>query len=43
MIFIIYLNQFRILTDTFESVFDGDEMFDPEWVRDNWDPGNTGN
>ena len=41
--FYIYLNQFRILTDTFESVFDGDEMFDPEWVRDNWDPGNTGN
>jgi len=41
--FYIYFNQFKVLTDTFELVFDGDEMSDPDWVRENWDGGNSGN
>ena len=38
--FYIYFNQFRVLTDTFEIIFDGDEMTDPDWIRENWETGN---
>ena len=35
--FYIYFNQFKVLTDTYEMIFDGDEMSDPDWVRENWE------
>jgi hypothetical protein len=34
--FYIYFDQFKILTDIFESLYDGDELADPFWVRENW-------
>ncbi|MCL2478790.1 MAG: flagellar filament outer layer protein FlaA [Treponema sp.] len=34
--FYIYLNQFKVLTDTFNSMFDGDELADPERVQELW-------
>jgi hypothetical protein len=34
--FYIYLNQFKILTDTFESLFDGDDLGDPAYVQELW-------
>jgi hypothetical protein len=37
--FYVYLDQFKVLTDTFESLYDGDEMTDPDWVRENWTEG----
>ena len=33
----VYFDQFKVLTDTFESLFDGDELSDPDWVRENWE------
>jgi hypothetical protein len=37
--FYIYFDQFKVLTDTFESLYDGDEMIDPDWIRENWTEG----
>ena len=34
--FYIYLKQFKVLTDTFESPFDGDELADPDLVPQLW-------
>jgi hypothetical protein len=34
--FYIYLDQFKILTDTFESLYDGDELADPDRVQEFW-------
>jgi hypothetical protein len=34
--FYIYFDQFKILTDTFESQFDGDELADPDRVQELW-------
>ena len=34
--FHIYLNQFQILTDMFEGLFDGNELADPDFVREIW-------
>ena len=34
--FYIYFNHFKVLTDTFESLFDGDELADPERVQELW-------
>jgi len=34
--FYVYFNQFKILTDTFEMYFDGDELADPAIIRDLW-------
>ena len=34
--FYIYLNQFKIVSDTFESYFDGDELADPDTVAEIW-------
>jgi hypothetical protein len=34
--FYIYFDQFKVLTDTFESLFDGDELTDPERVQELW-------
>ncbi|MDR0456984.1 MAG: flagellar filament outer layer protein FlaA [Treponema sp.] len=34
--FYIYLKQFKVLTDVFESTFDGDELADPDLVPQLW-------
>jgi len=34
--FYIYFNQMKVLTDMFESLFDGDELADPERVNELW-------
>jgi hypothetical protein len=34
--FYIYFDQFKVLTDTFESLFDGDELSDPDRVQELW-------
>jgi hypothetical protein len=34
--FYIYFDQLKILTDTFESIYDGDELADPERVQELW-------
>ncbi|QQO07393.1 flagellar filament outer layer protein FlaA [Breznakiella homolactica] len=38
--FYIYLDQFKILTDIFETMFDGDALTDPEFIQDSWGSGN---
>jgi hypothetical protein len=40
--FYIYFKQFKVLTDTFESLYDGDELADPERVQELWAGGNSG-
>ncbi|MDR0553798.1 MAG: flagellar filament outer layer protein FlaA [Treponema sp.] len=37
--FYIYLDQFKIVTDTFESKHDGDELADPAHVQELWSSG----
>ena len=39
--FYVYFKQFKILTDVFESYFDGDDLADPERVQELW--ANAGN
>ncbi|MDR2552439.1 MAG: flagellar filament outer layer protein FlaA [Treponema sp.] len=39
--FYVYFDHFKVLTDTFESLFDGDELTDPEWIRENWEGGGS--
>ena len=40
--FYIYLKQFKVVTDTFESLFDGDELADPDRIPELWaDTGNS--
>jgi hypothetical protein len=34
--FYVYFDQFKVLTDTFESIFDGDELADPARVQELW-------
>jgi hypothetical protein len=34
--FYIYFDQFKVLTDTFESLYDGDELADPDRVQELW-------
>jgi len=34
--FFIYFNQMKVLTDIFESIFDGDELADPDRVAELW-------
>ena len=34
--FYVYFKQLKVLTDTFESLFDGDELADPEQVQKLW-------
>jgi hypothetical protein len=34
--FYVYLDQFKVLTDTFESFYDGDDLADPERVQELW-------
>ena len=34
--FYVYFDQMKVLTDTFESLFDGDELADPQRVQELW-------
>jgi hypothetical protein len=34
--FYIYFDQFKVLTDTFETLFDGDLLTDPEFIQQTW-------
>jgi len=34
--FNVYIDQIKILTDTFVTRFDGDKLADPQWVQDVW-------
>ena len=34
--FYVYFKQLKVLTDTFESLFDGDELADPELIPELW-------
>jgi hypothetical protein len=34
--FYVYIDQMKVLTDTFESLFDGDELADPDRVQELW-------
>ena len=34
--FYVYFNQFKILTDTFETYYDGDELADPTKIQEFW-------
>jgi hypothetical protein len=34
--FYVYFKQFKALTDTFESLYDGDELADPDHVQELW-------
>jgi hypothetical protein len=38
--FRIYFDQFKILTDTYENLFDGDELALPERIEELWNAGN---
>jgi hypothetical protein len=38
--FYVYFDQFKVLTDTFETFFDGDELADPERVQQLWSGSN---
>jgi len=35
--FYVYLDQFKVLTDIFETLFDGDDMTNPDWIREHWE------
>jgi hypothetical protein len=37
--FYVYFDQFKVLTDTFESTFDGDELANPGRIQELWDTG----
>jgi hypothetical protein len=39
--FYVYIDQFKVLSDTFETIFDGDELSNPEHVQELW--GGSGN
>jgi hypothetical protein len=41
--FYVYFQQFRVLTDTYETIFDGDDASDPDWIRENWGGSHSGN
>jgi hypothetical protein len=34
--FYIYFDHFKVLTDVFVTQYDGDELTDPDWIRENW-------
>jgi hypothetical protein len=37
--FQIYFDQIKLLTDTFEYLFDGDDLADPDRIKDLWSAG----
>jgi len=32
----VYFDQFKVLTDTFEALYDGDTLSDPGFIQENW-------
>jgi hypothetical protein len=38
----VYFDQFKVLSDMFESLFDGDELADPQTVQELWSGGTPG-
>jgi hypothetical protein len=38
--FYVYFDQFKVLTDTFESFYDGDDLADPDRVQELWSSNN---
>jgi hypothetical protein len=39
--FYVYFNQFKVLTDTFESPYDGNQLADPDFVQEMWASGSN--
>jgi hypothetical protein len=39
--FYVYLDHFKILTDTFESLYDGNDLGDPDYVQELWSASNN--
>jgi hypothetical protein len=39
--FYVYFDQFKILTDTFEMLYDGDELADPTRIQELWEAAST--
>ena len=39
--FYVYFKQFKILTDTFETLYDGDDLADPDLIPELWADGNS--
>jgi hypothetical protein len=35
----VYLKQLKVLTDTFETMFDGEELADPDMIPEFWATG----
>jgi hypothetical protein len=38
--FYVYIRQLKVLTDTFDSLFDGNDLADPAYVQELWANGN---
>jgi hypothetical protein len=41
--FFVYFDQFKVLSDTFESIYDGDELSNPERIQELWADGSGTN
>jgi hypothetical protein len=39
--FYIYFDEFKVTTDVFESIYDGDELSNPERVQELWNAGSN--
>jgi hypothetical protein len=37
--FFVYIDHFKVLTDVFESLYDGNDLGDPERVQELWASG----
>jgi hypothetical protein len=42
MPFYVYFAQFKVLTDTYETTYDGDQLADPKFVTNLWKQGDSG-
>ena len=38
--YMVYFDQFKVLTDTFETLFDGDALTDPDFLQEHWNISN---
>jgi hypothetical protein len=41
--FYIYFDQLKVITDTFEAIYDGDELANPERIQELWNADSTNN